>query len=28
LGVSVRQVQRKIALMKNDSLWKSLLGDV
>jgi transcriptional regulator with PAS, ATPase and Fis domain len=27
LGVSVRQVQRKIALMKNDSRWKSLLGD-
>jgi DNA-binding NtrC family response regulator len=28
LGVSVRQIQRKIALMKNDSRWKSLLGDI
>lgn len=27
LGVSVRQVQRKIALMKNDARWKSLLDD-
>jgi len=28
LGVSVRQVQRKIALMKNNPGWKSLLGDI
>ena len=28
LGVSVRQVQRKIALIKNDPRWHSLLGDI
>lgn len=28
LGVSVRQVQRKLAQMKNDPRWKSLLGDI
>ncbi len=28
LGVSVRQIQRKIALMKNDHRWQSLLGDI
>ena len=27
LGVSVRQVQRKIAMMKKDARWKSLLDD-
>ncbi len=28
LGVSVRQVQRKIALMKDNPRWKSLFGDI
>ncbi len=28
LGVSVRQIQRKIALIKNDPRWKSLLSDI
>jgi DNA-binding NtrC family response regulator len=28
LGVSVRQVQRQIALMKNNPRWKPLLGDI
>lgn len=28
LGVSVRHIQRKIALMKNDSRWKPLLNDI
>jgi len=28
LGVSVRQVQRQIALMKNNPRWRSLLGDI
>lgn len=28
LGVSVRHVQRKIALMKNDPRWKSFTGDI
>ncbi|MDP2645373.1 MAG: sigma-54 dependent transcriptional regulator [Desulfobacterales bacterium] len=28
LGISLRQVQRKIALMKNDPRWEPLLGDI
>ncbi len=28
LGVSVRQVQRRIALMKNNPRWRPLLGDI
>ena len=28
LGVTVRQIQRKLALMKDDPRWKLLLGDI